>query len=85
MIRNTKIHNKMQTKVVESGEQVDTKIKRKVLSFLSNNFPEFDDITFLKSGIDYNKLELKYGKDKMIIELGVGEGSMYKLISTRFE
>lgn len=59
-------------------------IKKKLEQFLTLNFPPYTQVNYLTISPDYNKVELFYNKDVMIVEIGVGDGSMYKLLSTNF-
>ena len=63
----------------------DKIVKKKLEQFLAINFPPYTDINYITVSPEYNKLELVYGsKDVMVIEVGIGDGSMYKLLSTNF-
>jgi len=60
-------------------------VKKKLEQFLVNNFPPYNEIKYITVSPEYNKVELIYSRnDSMIIEVGIGEGSMYKLLSTNF-
>ena len=60
-------------------------VKKKLSQFLEHNFPPYNEIKYITISPEYNKVELVYSKnDSMVIEIGIGDGSMYKLLSTNF-
>lgn len=72
-------------KVIMEINKQNKIVKKKLEQFLAHNFPPYNEINYITISPEYNKVELIYSKkDIMVVEIGIGDGSMYKLLSTNF-